>query len=127
MLRHNRITQRGVCRHRLAVWLVTAGMLGVAAHAAFAVDHPADGPQVKHVGAVAPDVLMITIQSGFYQPSEYVPYTAEPGASAAASNSRRRTLSGTGRATSARRMARSFTKARSVAMTDRKVRAAKTW
>ena len=45
----------------------------------FAADHPADGPQVKHVCAVAPDVLMLTIQSGFYAPSEYVPYVAEPG------------------------------------------------
>jgi len=44
-----------------------------------AADHPADGPQVKHVGAVAPDVLMITIQSGFYQQDQYVPYVAEAG------------------------------------------------
>jgi endoglucanase len=54
-------------------------MLGVAAHAAFAVDHPADGPQVKHVCAVAPDVLMLTIQSGFHVQAQSMPYVAEPG------------------------------------------------
>ena len=79
MLRHNRITQRGICRYRLAVCALMAGMLGVAAHAAFAVDHPADGPQVKHVCAVAPDVLMLTIQSGFHVQAQSMPYVAGPG------------------------------------------------
>ncbi len=38
-----------------------------------------DGPQVIHVGAVAPDVLMLTIQSRFYRASEYLPYVAQDG------------------------------------------------
>ena len=56
-----------------------AGMLGVAAHAAFAVDHPADGPQVNMSLAVASDVLMLTIQSGFHVQAQSMPYVAEPG------------------------------------------------
>ena len=45
----------------------------------FAMEHPADGPQVKHVCAVAPDVLMLTIQSGFHVQAQSLPYAAEPG------------------------------------------------
>jgi len=54
-------------------------LLGLVAVSMAADSRPADGPQIKHVGAVAPDVLMITIQSGFYTPNEYIPYVAQPG------------------------------------------------
>ena len=41
--------------------------------------HPADGPQVKHVCAVAPDVIAITLQAGQHVSNQLVPYVAEPG------------------------------------------------
>jgi len=44
-----------------------------------AVEHPADGPQIVHVGAVAPDVLMLTIQSGVHVQGRNLPYVAEAG------------------------------------------------
>ena len=41
--------------------------------------HPADGPVVKQVCAVAPDVIAITLQAGQFVPNQLVPYVAEPG------------------------------------------------
>jgi len=41
--------------------------------------HPADGPQVQHVCAVAPDVLAITLQAGRHVNNQFVPYVAQPG------------------------------------------------
>jgi endoglucanase len=38
-----------------------------------------DVPTVVHVGAVAPDVLEITIRAQWVQPHEQIPYEAEPG------------------------------------------------
>lgn len=58
--------------------LFPAILVGAWAVAA-SVQHPVDGPEVRHVGAVAPDVLMLTIQSRFYRASEYLPYVAEAG------------------------------------------------
>jgi endoglucanase len=40
--------------------------------------HPADGPQVKQVCAVAVDVLAITLQAGFFVPNELRPYSPAP-------------------------------------------------
>ena len=40
--------------------------------------HPADGPQVKHVCAVAADVIAVTVQAGQHVSNELVPYVAEP-------------------------------------------------
>ncbi len=41
--------------------------------------HPADGPAVKLVCAVAPDVIAITLQAGQHVNNQLVPYVAEPG------------------------------------------------
>jgi endoglucanase len=41
--------------------------------------HPADGPAVKHVCAVAPDVIVIALQAGQHVNNQLVPYVAEPG------------------------------------------------
>jgi endoglucanase len=41
--------------------------------------HPADGPEVRHVCAVAPDVIAITLQAGQHVSNQLVPYVAEPG------------------------------------------------
>ncbi len=41
--------------------------------------HPADGPEVRHVCAVAPDVLAVTVQAGQHVNNRLVPYVAEPG------------------------------------------------
>ncbi len=41
--------------------------------------HPADGPAVRHVGTVAPDVIAIALQAGQHVGNELVPYVAEPG------------------------------------------------
>ena len=41
--------------------------------------HPADGPEVKQVCAVAPDVLAITLQAGQNVNNQLAPYVAEPG------------------------------------------------
>jgi endoglucanase len=41
--------------------------------------HPADGPEVKHVCAVAPDVIAITLQAGQFVSNRLDPYVAEPG------------------------------------------------
>jgi len=41
--------------------------------------HPADGPEVKHVCAVAPDVIAITLRAGQHVNNQLVPYVAEPG------------------------------------------------
>jgi endoglucanase len=41
--------------------------------------HPADGPQVQLVCAVAPDVLAVTVQAGEHANNRLVPYVAEPG------------------------------------------------
>ena len=40
--------------------------------------HPADGPAVKHVCAVAPDVIAILLQAGSFVPNELRPYSAAP-------------------------------------------------
>jgi endoglucanase len=56
------------------LWVVTPA----AAAAAAGGPHPADGAQVVHVGAVAPDILGIEIQSGEYKPAALLPYTAQP-------------------------------------------------
>lgn len=44
-----------------------------------AARHPADGPQVVNIGAVAPDILGIEIQAGEYRPGAMRPYAAQPG------------------------------------------------
>jgi len=41
--------------------------------------HPADGPEVKHVCAVAPGVIAITLPAGQHVNNQLVPYVAEPG------------------------------------------------
>ena len=41
--------------------------------------HPADGPEVKQVCAVAADVIAITLQAGQQVSNQLVPYVAEPG------------------------------------------------
>ena len=41
--------------------------------------HPADGPRVRDVCAVAPDVLAITLQAGQHVSNRLVPYVARPG------------------------------------------------
>ncbi len=41
--------------------------------------HPADGPEVKLVCAVAPDVIAFTLQAGQHVNNQLVPYVAEPG------------------------------------------------
>jgi hypothetical protein len=41
--------------------------------------HPADGPEVRHVCAVAADVIAITLQAGRHVSNQLVPYVAEPG------------------------------------------------
>jgi endoglucanase len=41
--------------------------------------HPADGPEVRHVSAVAPDVIAVTLQAGHHVSNQLVPYAAEPG------------------------------------------------
>jgi endoglucanase len=41
--------------------------------------HPPDGPEVTHVGAVAPDVLAVTVQAGQHANNQIVPYAAGPG------------------------------------------------
>jgi len=41
--------------------------------------HPADGPEVKQVCAVAPDVLAVTVQAGQFGGNQLIPYVAEPG------------------------------------------------
>jgi hypothetical protein len=41
--------------------------------------HLADGPEVKHICAVAPDIIAITLQAGQYVGNQLVPYVAEPG------------------------------------------------
>ena len=40
--------------------------------------HPDDGPEIKQVCAVAPDVLAITLQAGHHTNNELVPYVAAP-------------------------------------------------
>jgi endoglucanase len=39
--------------------------------------HPADGPEVRHVCAVAPDVLAITLQAGQHVGNQLIPYVAQ--------------------------------------------------
>ncbi len=46
---------------------------------ALAMDHPADGPAIDHVCAVAPDILSITLQAGTYVPNQLTSYTSQPG------------------------------------------------
>jgi endoglucanase len=41
--------------------------------------HPADGPEVRHVCAVAPDVIAVILQAGQHVSNQLVPYVAEPG------------------------------------------------
>ncbi len=41
--------------------------------------HPADGPQVRHVCAVAPDVIAITLQAGQHVSNQLMPYAAQQG------------------------------------------------
>ncbi len=41
--------------------------------------HPADGPEVKLVCAVAPDVIAFTLQAGQHASNQLVPYVAQPG------------------------------------------------
>ena len=41
--------------------------------------HPADGPQVMHVGAVAPNILAITLEDGAIQYRPQTFYQAQPG------------------------------------------------
>lgn len=40
--------------------------------------HPADGPSVEHICAVAPDILTVTIQSGTNAPNQLIPYVPQP-------------------------------------------------
>ncbi|MBM4048771.1 MAG: hypothetical protein FJ279_27015, partial [Planctomycetes bacterium] len=41
--------------------------------------HPADGPEVKHVCAAAPDVIAITLQAAGHVSNQLVPYVVQPG------------------------------------------------
>jgi len=41
--------------------------------------HPADGPAVRHVAPVAPDILALSIQEKEFVPVPQVPYEAKPG------------------------------------------------
>ena len=41
--------------------------------------HPADGPEVRQVCAVAPDVVAITLQAGHHANNQLLPYLAQPG------------------------------------------------
>lgn len=41
--------------------------------------HPADGPDVRHVAPVAPDILALSIQEKEFVPVPQVPYEAKPG------------------------------------------------
>jgi endoglucanase len=41
--------------------------------------HPADGPEVRHVCAVAADVIAITLQAGKHANNQLVPYVAQAG------------------------------------------------
>ncbi|MGA2255690.1 MAG: glycoside hydrolase family 9 protein [Thermoguttaceae bacterium] len=41
--------------------------------------HHADGPEVRHVCAVAPDVIAITLQAGQHVSNQLIPYVAERG------------------------------------------------
>ena len=41
--------------------------------------HAADGPEIRHVCAVAPDVIAITLQAGQHVSNQLAPYTPEPG------------------------------------------------
>ncbi|MBI3827965.1 MAG: glycoside hydrolase family 9 protein [Planctomycetes bacterium] len=60
----------------LGLFMFAAGACsGEAAPAA----HPADGPEVRHVCAVAPDILSITLQAGTYVPNSLKPYVPQPG------------------------------------------------
>ena len=54
-------------------------VLCVSATVFAAAPHPADGPAVQHVCAVAPDILSITLQAGTFVPNELTPYVAQPG------------------------------------------------
>ena len=42
-------------------------------------NHPPDGPEVKHVCAVSPTVIAITLQAGQHVSNQLVPYVAEAG------------------------------------------------
>ena len=54
-------------------------ILALAASQVFCMEHPADGPAVQHICAVAPDILSITLQAGTYTPNELTPYVSKPG------------------------------------------------
>jgi endoglucanase len=41
--------------------------------------HPADGPVVRHVAPVAPDILALSVQEKEFVPAAQVPYEAKPG------------------------------------------------
>jgi len=41
--------------------------------------HPVDGPEVRQVCAVAPDVIAVALQAGKHGNNQLVPYAAEPG------------------------------------------------
>jgi len=41
--------------------------------------HPADGPDIRHVALVAPDVLALTVQEKQFVPAPQVPYEPKPG------------------------------------------------
>ena len=42
-------------------------------------DHPEDGPDVQHVGPVAPDILALTIQERRRTPARQIPYVPQEG------------------------------------------------
>src|SRR5437868_15244430 len=55
---------------------VFCGVVAFTMAVSFARAHPADGPAVTRVCAVAPDVLSITLQAGTYQANRLEPYVA---------------------------------------------------
>ena len=54
--------------------------------------HPVDGPEVRQVCAVAPDVIAVALQAGKHVNNQLVPYAAEPGDN---SRQRKKTSPGT--------------------------------
>jgi endoglucanase len=73
-----RTISASVSASALALVVVVVGLWVVNPASSADGTHPTDGAQVVHVGAVAPDILAIEIQSGEYKPGAMVPYTAQP-------------------------------------------------
>ena len=54
-------------------------MMGLACASLADAPHPADGPQVRHVVTVAPDILCVTIQEKEFVPAPQIPYEPKAG------------------------------------------------